>query len=105
LQPLLQKEIINLKMLDWKAPDKAKDEGDDDDDIEFGTDPFFRLLARLLADQDAEGYPVAEIVKPWRDIIKERHAKIESADELWDDVKNDIGDEALAVIKPLLEPN
>lgn len=85
MKPLLSKEIINLKMLDWKAPDKPKE--DDDDDIEFGTEPFFKLLALLLKYFDAEGYNVtSDVVPPWKAIIKERHAKIEDADALWSEI-------------------
>lgn len=90
-------------MLNWKAPEKPKD--DDDDDIEFGTDPFFRLLAHLLKYCDAEGYDVkAAVVPPWKEIIKERHAKIEDADQLWKDIQDDVGEEAAALIRPLLDP-
>lgn len=74
-------------MLDWKAPDKPKDEGADEDDIDFGTEPFFKLLALLLKHCDSEGYDVGkDVVPPWKGVIKERHAKIEDADKLWKEI-------------------
>ena len=88
-------------MLDWKTPDR--DSEDNTYLTGANSDPFFKLLACSLAYHMQEGYPVEKIVMLWHDIIKERHAKIKSADELWNDVKDDIGEEALIVIKPLLE--
>ena len=41
--------VVARRLRELRAPDKVVDD-DDSDDIEFGTYPLFRLLARLLAD-------------------------------------------------------
>lgn len=101
MQPLLAKEIVSVKDIDWKAPEKIEDGGDDDDeDLVFGTDPFFKLLALVLAWGDSEGFDAKQIVAPWKEVIKERHPKIDNRDELWSDIQNLIGEESTGMIRP-----
>jgi hypothetical protein len=104
LQPLLAKEIVSLKDIDWKAPAKTEEGGDDDDeDLIFGTDPFFKLLALVLAWGEGEGFDPKQIVAPWKEVIKERHPKIDNRDDLWSDIQNLIGEESTGLIRPLLD--
>ena len=51
LSPLVSKEIIHLSKITWTCPDdiKPKEEEADEDDFFFGTEPFFKLLALVLA--------------------------------------------------------
>ena len=47
--PLRKKKIVEYKYISWKVDD-AKKEEEDEDDITFGTNPFFKLLALILID-------------------------------------------------------
>ena len=50
LNPLLEKEIIHLSKITWQVPKEAKPKDEsDDDDYYSGTEPFFKLLALVLA--------------------------------------------------------
>ena len=48
IKPLRNKQIVQYKFITWKF-EKVKKE-DDDDDIVFGTNPFFKLLALIMVD-------------------------------------------------------
>jgi len=39
----------------------------------------------------------------WRSIVDTKHKDIEDADQLWKDIKTEIGDEASSIIIPLLD--
>ena len=47
IRPLKKKKIVDFKHISWKVEDVKKD-AEDDDDIVFGTNPFFKLLALIL---------------------------------------------------------
>lgn len=75
LNPLVEKEIVQLSKITWEAPPDARPkEEDEDDDFEVETDPFFKLLALVLAsvkvpEMDRYG-------KDWASVIKVKSAKI-----------------------------
>ena len=64
--PLLLKDIVEYKFLKWKQEVKpeVKDSGggDDEDDITFGTEPFFKMLALILSDYKTRNK------KSWEDV-------------------------------------
>lgn len=51
IDPLLEKKVIDWKKINWVTPeDKSAKTEDEDDDFEFGTEPFFKLLALIFRD-------------------------------------------------------
>jgi hypothetical protein len=94
--------------------DQKKD-GEDDDDIIFGTNPFFKLLALIVLDlkkdeknkrswQDVVTHVEKDLA--WRSILDEKHKHIEDAEDLWSEIKEELDDEvAASIILPLLENN
>ena len=71
---------------------KAKTDEPDDEDYEFGTNPFFKLLALIFS--SAKEPDIKAYSQQWASVIKEKHSKIEDANELWGEIKDEIGDRA-----------
>jgi hypothetical protein len=56
IRPLVEKEKLDVTKVSWVAPVKPKTEEDDEEEYLFGNDPFFKMLALVLADLTKEGY-------------------------------------------------
>ena len=114
IRPLQKKGIVQFKHISWKVEEPKKD-GDDDDDIVFGTNPFFKLLALILLDiknSDTHKRTWQEVVNcfdkdlKWRSVVEEKHKDIEDADDLWNEIKEELDDDvASSIILPLLDNN
>lgn len=89
---------MSLKFIKWVPPDIPKDQKDEDDDIDLdNSDSQFKLLALILdfffkepevfKAKDLKGL-VSE--SPVNEFLKNRRSKIESPDELWADIENEI---------------
>lgn len=114
IRPLLKKNMMQLKHITWKVEEPKKD-GDEDDDIIFGTNPYFKLLALILLDlkkaetskrtwQDVVNCFDKEL--KWRTITDEKFKNIEDPDDLWTEIKDELEDEvAASIILPLLKNN
>lgn len=95
IKPLKQKNIVQYKSITWKFEKTKKD---DDDDIIFGTNPFFKLLALVMVDMKEDKMTWDEISTNfertwnWRSSVDEKYAHIEDADDLWNEIKEEIGD-------------
>lgn len=105
IKPLREKNIVSYQHISWKF-EKIKKE-DDEDDIQFGTEPFFKLLALILVDMKRNQMSWKDICKNfdkfnWREPTDDKHQHIEEADSLWSEIKNEIGDSAASVVIPLL---
>ena len=102
LNPLLEKEIIHLSKITWQVPKEAKPKDEsDDDDYYSGTEPFFKLLALVLA--SVKEPDIAKYGKQWSKVINERRAHIEDADSLWSELEGLIGASKYAKIKPVID--
>ena len=111
IKPLQARSIVQYKYVNWKVDEPTK-EVEDDDDIVFGTDPFFKLLALILVDLKESTSPkrswqdvVACFEKElkWRALADEKHKNIEEADNLWQEITEEVGEEAASIIVPLLD--
>lgn len=105
IRPLRQKNIVQYKFISWKV-DKIKKE-EDDDDIVFGTNPFFKLLALILSDMNDDKMTWRDICSKfdsfkWRNIVDEKHAQIEDAEDLWNEIKEEIGASKAEIVIPIL---
>lgn len=49
IKPLQSLSIVNMKFVKWKV-DEPKKADEDEDDIDFGTEPLFKLWALILVD-------------------------------------------------------
>lgn len=38
----------------------------------------------------------------WREVVDEKHAQIEDADDLWNEIKAEIGEQSAEIVIPLL---
>lgn len=112
IRPLHAKNIVQYKHITWKVDEPKKEE--DDDDIIFGTNPFFKLLALILLDLKKGSSPkrswqdVAlcfEKELKWRTATDDKHKNIEEAEALWQEIEDEVGQEAASIIIPLLENN
>lgn len=105
IRPLRKKNIVQYKFISWKVEKKKKEE--DDDEIVFGTNPFFKLLALILSDMNDDKMSWKDICSKfdsfkWRNVVDEKHAQIEDADDLWNEIKEEIGDSKAEIVIPLL---
>ena len=107
IKPLRNKQIVQYKFITWKF-EKAKKE-DDDDDIVFGTNPFFKLLALIMVDmKDNLQMSWNEVTQNferswnWRSACIEKFPHIEDAEDLWNEIKEEIGEANAGHILPLL---
>lgn len=105
VEPLLAANILDWKKINFVTPeDKSKKVEDDDDDIEFGTDPFFKFVALILAEQWKKAPDsINDFCKPWAAVIKEKFPKMDEADETLAEIQEEIGADAAKVIMPLLK--
>lgn len=111
IRPLQSKNIVQYKHISWKV-EEPKKEGEEDDDIIFGTNPFFKLLALILLDLKKSASPKRswqDVVTcfekefKWRAATDDKHQNLEEAEELWPEIKGEVGPEAAAIIVPLLD--
>lgn len=105
IRPLRQKNIVQYKFISWKF-EKIKKE-DDDDEIIFGTNPFFKLVALILLDMREDRMSWKDICSKfdsykWRTVVDEKHSHIEDAEDLWNEIKEEIGDQNADIVIPLL---
>jgi hypothetical protein len=105
VEPLMAANIIDWKKISWITPeDKSKAVEVDEDDIEFGTDPFFKFIALILSEQwKKQADSVTEFYKPWAAVVKEKKSKMEDADGTYSEIEQEIGADAAKVIMPLLK--
>ena len=91
IKPLRDKKIVQYKQITWKFEKIKKD--DDDDEIIFGTNPFFKLLALILVDMKLNHMDWKEIctsfdrTHKWQSVADEKHTHIEDADDLWKEIE------------------
>jgi len=107
IRPLREKNIVQYKHISWKFQKTKKDE-DEDDDIIFGTNPFFKLVALILVDMLQNGTNKNQIGQDldkqlhWRSVLDEKHAHIEDADHLWKEIKDEAGSDYADIVIPIL---
>ena len=108
IRPLRKKNIIKYKELTWKFEKVKKEEDDDEDSFFFGTNPFFKLLSLILVDMHLVGTSWSQLSQDfdralnWRSIVDEKHKHIEDADDLWNEIKDEIGEDFSNIIIPML---
>ena len=105
IEPLRAANILDWSKINWVTPeDKSKAAEDDDEEYECGPDPFFKLLALILADHwKSSPGTLADFYKPWEKVVKEKHPKIEQ-DDLFTEIEEEIGADAAKAVVPLLNP-
>lgn len=96
---------MQYQFISWKFDKKKEDE---DDDITFGTNPFFKLLALILVDMKLNHMSWKETVhffdrsSQWNAIVEEKYPHIEEADDLWSEIKDEVGEEHAKFVIPIL---
>lgn len=106
VEPLLAEKILDWKKISWVTPeDKSKQAAeDDDDDIVFGTDPFFKFVGLILAEQWKKSPDsLNDFYKPWAAVVKEKLDKMDDADDTFQAIEEEIGADAAKVVMPLLK--
>mgnify|MGYP006952841392 FL=1 len=101
--------MLKPKFIRWNVDPKDKPPVDDDDIVFDSTDAQLKLMARILSD-----FKNGEEPKSWEDVFKyyttelkwaktafDKQEKIEDPDELWQSIKDEIGEKEAAVIIPL----
>lgn len=107
IRPLINAKILNYKFLRWDLKPTYEDEGDEDTLFEE-SDSQFKLLALILAGHRPEK-SWAEIVRwyekdvGWKRHMVLKHEKLEEKDTVFDEIREEIGDEAARIIVPLLD--
>lgn len=101
-----KQNIVQYKFISWKF-EKIKKEEEEDDEILFGTNPFFKLVALILYDMHENRQNWKQICQSfdswkWREVVDEKHAQIEDADDLWNEIKAEIGEQSAEIVIPLL---
>jgi hypothetical protein len=100
---------MQLKFIKWDAEiPKSADEPVDEEEYVFdASDYMYRLMALTFADELTTNPKT--ILKQFiaglgcEKVITDKRAKIEDADELWANIKTDVGAEHAAVIIPILK--
>lgn len=107
IKPLREKNIVQYKFITWKF-EKPKKE-DDDEDIVFGTNPFYKLLAHIMVDmKDNMQMSWTDISQSydrtwnWRSVAEEKFPHIEDEEDLWNEIKEEVGEANAGHILPLL---
>ena len=107
IRPLREKNVVQYKHISWKFQKTKKDE-DEDDGIIFGTNPFFKLVALILVDMLQNGTNKNQIGQDldkqlhWRSVLDEKHTHIEDADDLWNEIKDEVGSKYADIVIPIL---
>lgn len=89
-----------MKYVKWVPPDAPKEENNDADDIDLdSSDAQFKLAAMVIDDflNDKEKYKFKSLDNfvsetPLKDFIKQRRAKLESADDTWTEIDESLPD-------------
>lgn len=73
-----KQNIVQYKFISWKF-EKIKKEEEEDDEILFGTNPFFKLVALILVDMHENRQSWKQICQSfdswnWREVVDEKHA-------------------------------
>lgn len=87
--PLMAQEIIDLSKITWVAPPQPKVE-DEDEDMIFGNDPFFKMCAQVLAKAQQEGYHIDKICSSWTTGLKAMAEKLDEPDGIWAEIKSEL---------------
>lgn len=98
ISPLLKAKNMQLKFLKWNPPEETKAE--DEEDIDFDTsDPQFKVAAMILNSTPAN----TDLVQFAKDngldnFVKQRKAKIDDKEQLWDTIKEMFPERAEAIL-------
>ena len=98
---------MQLKFVKWDTEIPKSAEPDEDEYVFDASDYMYRLLA-LVLDDFLTSDPTGDLNKyiaslSVEKVIKDKREKIESADELWANIKKDVGAEHAAKIIPILK--
>ena len=105
---------ITWGAIEYKSYEKAFDLSnidmleDDEEDIIFGTNPFFKLLSLILVDMHVIGTSWSQLSQDfdraldWRSVVDEKHKHIEDGEDLWNEIKDEIGEDYSNIIIPML---
>lgn len=106
IKPLMTINQLDLKFIRWSIEPEKKDPEDEDDILFDGTDSYFKLMAYILVDHSNSGSWKETVSyyneNNWNQVSKDKHEKIEEKDDLWDQIKSEIGDKAAQIVIPLL---
>ena len=99
IKPLCENKCLNIKFIDWVPRPEDKKAEDEDDNIDFdNSDAQFKLMALILSDKQISN---KDIEASFKTAAKVRKQKLEDADSTWQEIKEDLGADAEAVIKML----
>jgi hypothetical protein len=98
---------MQLKFVKWDTDITKAPDAEEDDYCFDASNYMYKLLALVLSDQlttepkgDLNKFIASLSVEK---VIKDKREKIEDPDELWSDIKSEVGAEHSAVIIPILK--